>query len=415
MTCLWQADFNRRLIRLDGVILRIAYDREMSRQAGVAPEEQESTQLQSSRQRPLEPARFSGLPFPTRELAMLDPRGIDSFEKARALYLRAAAKLEAAKKHFPLDGELLLFLPPSSSLLALPLSLSVCLSLPLFSPFLNLSLSYLSLPTGFVTDHVSLLEEHSRLYHHLSVFEADLKRRTAMELKRAELLRPVLSDLNRSVYDVLHKQVAYELGEVYITLLDLLAEKYNAQGTTFAEIKMKAGDTAKAAEYCTAGISMFAHFADLYTKRPGPGTTASAPVANFQPITDIDRVCNAGCTDPDECKIEMRSALDVLCNSCFASALLNAEELRPFLNAHFHISRLLSKIGIPPAGSGDRARFLVASLKRYEWLVKAVPKYCALKQVTVEDTFKTELELCREMVVLLPTRIDRVHFLGRDS
>ena len=101
-------------------------------------------------------------------------------------------------------------------------------------------------------------------------------------------------------------------------------------------------------------------------------------------------------------------------NVCFP-ALLNAEELRPFLNAHFHISRLLSKIGVPPAGSGDRARFLVASLKRYEWLTKVTPKYCALKQVTVEDTFKTELDLCREMVVLLPTRIDRVHFQGRDS
>ncbi len=62
-----------------------------------------------------------------------------------------------------------------------------------------------------------------------------------------------------------------------------------------------------------------------------------------------------------------------------------------------------------------KAQFLVASLKRYEWLVKAVPKYCTLKDVAIDEVFKTEFDLCKEMVTLLPSRIDRVHYLGSDS
>ena len=98
------------------------------------------------------------------------------------------------------------------------------------------------------------------------------------------------------------------------------------------------------------------------------------------------------------------------------SALLNSDELRPFLNAHFHMARLISKISVPPdQPPAKKTQYLVASLKRYEWLVKAVPKYCALKEIPIEDIFKVEFDLCKEMVELLPTRINRVHYTGASS
>lgn len=97
-------------------------------------------------------------------------------------------------------------------------------------------------------------------------------------------------------------------------------------------------------------------------------------------------------------------------------ALLNSDELRPFLNAHFHMARLISKISIPAeVAPAQKTMYLVASLKRYEWLVKAVPKYCKLKDIPIEDVFKVEYDLCKEMVELLPTRINRVHYLGASS
>ena len=61
---------------------------------------------------------------------------------------------------------------------------------------------------GFVTDHVHLLQDHSRLYHYLATFESDLKRRVAMETRRIELLSPLLLLLSESVYEGFHRQVA---------------------------------------------------------------------------------------------------------------------------------------------------------------------------------------------------------------
>lgn len=71
-----------------------------------------------------------------------------------------------------------------------------------------------------------------------------------------------------------------------------------------------------------------------------------------------------------------------------------------------------------PVGGAKQAthvQFLAAALKRYEWLDKAAVKYCASKEVNIDDVFSTELSLCREMVALLPTRINRMHYLGAAS
>jgi hypothetical protein len=157
-----------------------------------------------------------------------------------------------------------------------------------------------------VSDHIRLLEEHSRLYHHLAVFERDVKRRAAMEAKRLELLKPLLPELSMVAYETQHKQISFELGEVYITLLDLLAEKYTGSNPAetgpmaFVETRMSAADVGKSNEYCLGGISMFAHFTKMYAKRDArSGTT---PSQNFSTVSTFEAALNPGCTEPDECK-----------------------------------------------------------------------------------------------------------------
>lgn len=59
-----------------------------------------------------------------------------------------------------------------------------------------------------MTDHVTMTQEQSKLYHYLSVFELDPKRKLAMEARRFDLLAPMLKALNRSSFEVLHKQVS---------------------------------------------------------------------------------------------------------------------------------------------------------------------------------------------------------------
>jgi tetratricopeptide (TPR) repeat protein len=53
---------------------------------------------------------------------------------------------------------------------------------------------------GYVSEHVNILKEISRLYKHLSVLEPDTERRILMELKRKDLIDPVYNTLNPKVY-----------------------------------------------------------------------------------------------------------------------------------------------------------------------------------------------------------------------
>lgn len=113
---------------------------------------------------------------------LLSSGSIAEFEQARKVFLRAASRIEAAKKHFVLDGKAQL--------------------LTIFQ--INMITNY---STGYVTEHVLLLQQHSKLYHYLSLFETDTKRKLAMESRRLEMLTPLLKSLNIAAYEILHKQV----------------------------------------------------------------------------------------------------------------------------------------------------------------------------------------------------------------
>jgi hypothetical protein len=66
-----------------------------------------------------------------------------------------------------------------------------------------------------------MTQEQSKLYHYLSVFELEPKRKLAMEARRFDLLAPVLKALNRSSFEVLHKQVGVFVVYYIILLLSV--------------------------------------------------------------------------------------------------------------------------------------------------------------------------------------------------
>jgi hypothetical protein len=95
------------------------------------------------------------------------------------------------------------------------------------------------------------------------------------------------------------------------------------------------------------------------------------------------------------------------------TGLITEDEVRPFLNSHFLSCRILSKIITTAAESNQhRAHYLVVALKRYEWLVKFAPKICKKRGLDVEEIFGEEWKICKEMVSLLPSKIDRMCYLG---
>ena len=91
------------------------------------------------------------------------------------------------------------------------------------------------------------------------------------------------------------------------------------------------------------------------------------------------------------------------------------DEIRTFLNAHFLCCRALSKVMVPVqdrAEKGTGAEYLVLSVTRYTWLVKFGVQLCEKKGVSIDDIFKNEYQICKDMVELLPAKIDRMHFGG---
>lgn len=55
---------------------------------------------------------------------------------------------------------------------------------------------------------------------------------------------------------------------------------------------------------------------------------------------------------------------------------------------------------------------MVCALHRYQWLLSNASIICEKKSVTLNDVFGEEITICREMVALLPPKIDRMHYLG---
>lgn len=60
----------------------------------------------------------------------------------------------------------------------------------------------------------------------------------------------------------------------------------------------------------------------------------------------------------------------------------------------------------------ERAEHLVASLKRYAWLAKFGRLFCERKGCDIADVFGEEIKICFDMVELLPSKIDRMHYGG---
>lgn len=261
---------------------------------------------------------------------------------------------------------------------------------------------------GFVTDHTTLLQEHSKLYHYLSEFEADTKRKLAMQSRRFDLLNPLLGALNRSSYEVLHKQVSYELGEASLAMLDLKLDKIRTKGE-IDERMLKKVEVNKLNEFCKNAIAMFAHFTWMYApasaggSASSPAATASRGAPHMQTLA-LHELVDAACSKPDE-------------------ASITTEELRPFLNAHFLICRALQKVThaasfAPPNMPSNQGHvyFIAASLRKYEWLRKFTKDLLEKRAIKLEDLpFVDEYKICNEMVELLPQKIDRMCFTGESG
>merc|ERR1712146_875999 len=207
---------------------------------------------------------------------------------------------------------------------------------------------------------------------------------------RIELLKPLLSSLSRSAFDHIHKEIAHECAEAYTSLLDTKLEKFRSKGIV-NEALLKLVELKKWNEYSVGIISMLSHLTGFYTS----------------PTTEVKDVVKV---DVNITKFEQLEYLVASFNNApDESTIQEEEEVRIFLNAHFMAGRALSKIFAKPIeGMQNHAVPTMMALEKYRWLYKYAPELCTRKKLDINDIFKDEMMLCREMIDLLPAKIDRM-------
>ncbi|XP_056463854.1 KIF-binding protein-like [Gadus chalcogrammus] len=204
---------------------------------------------------------------------------------------------------------------------------------------------------GFVTDHIEILQDHSALFRALAFFEDDLERRCKMHKRRVDMLEPICNDLNGHYYLVIRRQLMFELAEIYNEMMDLKLTVANCQ--------------------------------------------SDSETLDSHTIKKLNHLCGASAKFFEMFLESLRSPEGKL------PEVLEEEVLRPALVARFRVARLYSRVICPVIS--DKLENLNKSLDHYKYVAQygdAHPEASA--------AVETELELSREMVSLLPIKINRL-------
>ena len=202
---------------------------------------------------------------------------------------------------------------------------------------------------GHCSDHVELVQDHSRLYEATAFFEPDLERQCRMHKRRADMLSNILKQLNRQFYLLVCRQLMFELGEIFSTMLDnklALTEQSETPPSEHARSKIN--------------------------------TLAGKSVEHFQAYVDSLRDTEGKL--PDQ---------------------FQDEDERPALIAHLHMGRLYSKF--LDFDTTTRLKNMKNSIDNYKFLVD----YCN-RNPDATQKVKHERDLCEEMIVLLPAKMDKI-------
>lgn len=195
---------------------------------------------------------------------------------------------------------------------------------------------------GFVTDHVSILQEIGQLYRLMAFFEPNLDKRWRLQRRRANLYEPLLDELSPRSYWTLLQMLLFELGETYGDMADIRKAQRGLYGDRVPPRRIN--------ELVFKGIRYMQAFIKSFERE---GRAPEDPVEE--------------------------------------------SFLQSFLAAHFTLAQLFSKLcGTQP---GDEVEFWRKTLIEYEWIVRFLDMH------NITGVFVEEADICRQMVQLLPLKI----------
>uniref|UniRef100_A0A2K6EK16 KIF-binding protein n=1 Tax=Propithecus coquereli TaxID=379532 RepID=A0A2K6EK16_PROCO len=200
---------------------------------------------------------------------------------------------------------------------------------------------------GYVTDHIEVVQDHSALFKVLAFFETDMERRCKMHKRRIAMLEPLIVDLNPQYYLLVNRQIQFEIAHAYYDMMDLKVAIADKLRDPDSHIIKKINNLNKSA------------------------------LKYYQLFLDSLR-------DP---------------NKVFPEHI-GEDVLRPAMLAKFRVARLYGKI--ITADPKKELENLATSLEHYKFIVD----YCE-KHPEAAQEIEVELELSKEMVSLLPTKMER--------
>ena len=218
--------------------------------------------------------------------------------------------------------------------------------------WLNLAKEFYVLD-GHCTDHIELVQDYSKAFKLLAFYEPDLDRQCKMNKRRIDMLQEILRELNTQFYMMVCRQLMFEIAETYSHMLDLKLAIIEEAGTPPNPHAVK-----KINSLCEQSI---AHFNTYLNTLKTPQKALPEKYAS--------------------------------------------DDERPALIAHFYIGRLYSKF--IQYDTAVHLNNLKNSLDMYTYLVE----YCR-KHPTARESVPSEFDVCEEMIVLLPHKMDKIRIQG---
>ena len=260
-------------------------------------------------------------------------KDIQTFEQARILFLRCRAEFSKALEFYILDGH--------------------------------------------VTDHITIQQEISKLFHHIAAFEKEVKRIAAMEKRRIQLLQPIANDINNEHYVLKTKELWYECAQA----AQEIHEAY------YMNVE---------AAFQTGGF-------------PLPKEMKKSDEGIFMAVTFYEKFLHTMYSNEGKHK-----------------DIIDKDNLPSVLSAHFAMARLYGHgFGGATGNTTMRVEMLKKALEKHRWLVEFAERNIpdALvemeqaayvegqdhKKIKEDGLFELELKVCKEMIELLPQRIDQIH------
>ncbi|CDW81364.1 kif1-binding protein homolog [Stylonychia lemnae] len=74
---------------------------------------------------------------------------------------------------------------------------------------------------GYVTEHIQMKQDLSKLYKHLAIIEPNAQRVFAMQDRRRELLEAIIKDINPKAYEVQVIELEAELSDIFSSMFDI--------------------------------------------------------------------------------------------------------------------------------------------------------------------------------------------------